>query len=479
MKNNVIMLMLLGCLVSPIVVSETAAANPCNNTPPILKHGDIEAEASLLDDRLRHPLKVIDENGVERYETCGGVGTLELNKSYSDKLWKEKGIAPGFSVNVPDNSTHFIHDIKISILGGEAIAEPILTIQLGGANSSLRIENVELSGVVQGLSIAGSGKAVLSNVVINGRNTGECLIIKSPGAEISGLTVKSCSIGVLVGAPNVRIASSEIAGNLLGIIAQNVAGTKLEDTLIYDNDDGEPTSEVMGEDALQISFSPGPMFYNVIKDTVDIVEHGIDPIVFAEKAVVMLPVRIEEKKPSLIQLFTSRAGKCTSKTLPTGQACDFVRNDKNEPLKINVLASEIEGKSLELAVPPAYRMEQLVMLYTDPIDGTSNFSRPFIVGQGGVVAFVSSPFDMTTSGGSNMEGIDVANVDVQGVDVGAGGGSTGVAGATAASGGCGKAELVPGGSARTVDVAMALWWILFSAAIVTTARTVKARSKNR
>ena len=113
------------------------------------------------------------------------------------------------------------------------------------------------------------------------------------------------------------------------------------------------------------------------------------------------------------------------------------------------------------------------MLYTDPVDGTSNFSRPFIVGQGGVVAFVSSPFDMTTTAG-NMDGLDAtgANVEVQNVDIGGVGGGGGTSGA---SGGCGKAQLVPGDTARTVDVAMALWWILFSAAVVTAARMAAVR----
>mgnify|MGYP000930785409 FL=1 len=296
--------------------------------------------------------------------------------------------------------------------------------------------------------------------------TGPCVTVNVPAASLDRVTATSCSTAILVNAPNVKITNSEITGNGVGVkVANGIEGAKVLRSKVYGNTEGIVTLEE----------ASAPIFFDGdTKDTKDIfpVDADISKVIdYADRPVYLnIPLNgsASSEEDANIEFLLSNTKDI--------EGIELVNKDKVDIVKP---AKELANKAERYKIPAEYLNKPLVAIYTDPIHGTTGFSQRFTTSAGDVVAFVSSPFDMTTSGGSNMEGIDVANVDVQGVDVGAGGGSTGVAGATAASGGCGKAELVPGGSARTVDVAMALWWILFSAAIVTTTRTVKARSKNR
>lgn len=135
-----------------------------------------------------------------------------------------------------DDKDVYLTGLTIKANSSLSNTTPLLTItnNMGG---TVYVKNINLSSVLSGLSLTGSGKIVVENSVIVGSSasTGTCLSINSPDATITGTDISNCATGIKIGAQGVNITGIPrvVNGVTAGIYAKcsSAVGTKGIDIL--------------------------------------------------------------------------------------------------------------------------------------------------------------------------------------------------------------------------------------------------------
>jgi len=404
-------------------------------TVPPIKISDLMGPGAKIDkinealkNYVSHEPPFLSSNN--RYEIC-----FEMNEPLN--INEETLPQIQFKSDEHDTSPVLIKGLKVKLSEG---------VDPGQAKSLL--------AVIKG----GSAPVKLTQSSFEGNATasGKCIDLRGENVELDNVMVKGCREGIHIAAPNANITNSEITGNGIGIrVADGVAGAKVLRSRVYANT----------ENIVTLEEASSPIFFDgETSDTLDIfpVEVGAEAVIdYADRPVyINIPLNggAASEEDVTVEFFLT--------TEIEGDAYELVNKDSIDIVKP---AKEIANEPARYRIPAEHLNKPLVAIFTHPVLGTTGFSQQFKTAAGDVVTFVSSPFDMPTSG---MDGASGSGEDVE---VGSGGsdvvgGTVGAAGAK----GCGG-QLAPGGAARTVDVAMSLWWIILAGALLGSARLATSR----
>ena len=313
-------------------------------------------------------------------------------------------------------------------------------------------------------TISGAGRATLANSSVSGSTKNICLETSSPSATIDGDVIKGCDTGIKVSADDVKIINSEVSSNSTNgiLISPGIQGTDIEHSKVYANANN---IKFAGTAPAQVTFfDSDPNEAGKIQSVAwaDNVAYS-----FASRPIYMdTPIDSNSSGTVKVEFFL------TDETIGGAiEPIDCADGGKN---LIELQASQLFIATGHCQIDAKYLETPIIAMYTDPVYGTTGFTRRFKSAAGGVVIFVDSPFDMPTSGMDgpatiNAEQGSDAEIDSTATVAGAGAGSTGT------SKGCG-AILVPVEEGDTALLAIAMSWIIPATAPLCFARlTIRRR----
>jgi hypothetical protein len=400
----------------------------------------------------------------------------------------------------------YVKDLKIENDGGDPVGIPLLLATNMGTGKII-LQDILLEGAKKGIILASdpvkNGGIELKDSVIEGDGLKEdaCVAIGAEGAVLDNVQTSMCGNGALVSSNQVKIKNSKIWDNKIGVeIGTGIVGTDIESSLIYSNDDEVTTGpdDRQRYDGVKIvdGAAHQALFYAIINNEPEVIPDNSDSAINygVSPAYILLNFSIGQVDPSRIEILTSHPELCGLPPLTDTrfQPCGPVMAD-GSPIKMNISPAELEGGPKQVVVPPEYRTKDLVVMYSDPGEGTAGISRRFTWSDvaGGVVAFVSNPYDIPTSGGASET--ELASGGDEEIEQGGGnelegGGISGEGGGSsilsASSGGCGGGGAsLANNSFRHVVFSFNVWWILLALALFGALRfahvKVSERRKNR
>ena len=411
----------------------------------------------LIRDSLKHYSTIKDKDGITE-KFLHKSGEKEVYCLIFDISESINGLDAALTLNTVDDRDVVIKHLNIKSLdSGKSLLE--ISHNMAG---TVQVLDSTLQNVRSGIMLTGTGSILVQDASIIGRAQLEaCIKVDAPNALFDKIKAQHCATGILVGAPNVKITNSEITDNGTGVrIASGILGTELLTNKIFDNvegivfADGQP-NELVFFDGDEQSFAPAEAGED------GAIDYGDQPVYIN----VVLNGASSSEKPVKVEFFLSKEGQAKEPISCVSQT------NKGLPGPIVVPAIDLAKTPITCTLPAEHRLKKVVSMLTDPRYGTTGVSQEFSCKNCEVVTFVSSPFDMPTSG------MDGAGTSGEEVEVGSGGGEV-VGGAMSAGGpkGCGG-QLAPGGAARTVDVAMSLWWIILAGAVMGGMRLASPRGR--
>lgn len=286
----------------------------------------------------------------------------------------------------------------------------------------LLLQDLQLQDVRAGVRIAGKGVSRIVSSAIDGAGaTGAGIEVHSPDAEISAVDVSGFATGIMVkGDRTVIHGGSRVFTNQTGIfVAASIKGTRIEQSLIYDNDDRDSETP-RREDGIRIEGGASliPEFYTLVDGQMQKVEEVGESYEFrGGKIGIKPPLSIGEMRPSTLDFYACSSMGCSS----LGQACEVVvAGDPPAPLRVTFDPATYGQAPIEIRIPPLYWGKPIVAIYTDPEYGTMGFTKYFKAPSGGVVVFVSTPYDIpasnpgVTSSSAEEEEVEAASEEVGG-----------------------------------------------------------------
>gem|GEM_PF-2384046 len=398
--------------------------------------------------------------------------------------------------NKDDNNVYII-GLKLKSKIGDTLFE---VVHKGGPGKII-LKNVELTDVRDGLFldaeetfrmgtlIPKDAIQVINSEIVGANKDGNCLTVKCQGAILDNVTARNCAEGVRVEARNVGIVNSHIFDNKIGIFATTGSGgTDIEKSQIYANDDGNDEPDPRFDGILfdpQVYVLRDLSFWDVIDG--DRIERGDqeDVIVYEDRPVYIVLPEMQDQN-SKAELLMAEQGDCNVDLPPYGQPCKTVIDWPKE------LSAEIlnEKRYVEHTLDKDGLNKNLVATFYSRDKGITAISQKFSIvtdAEGGIVVFVQTPFDIPTPGSDVAEGSTAGGPEEEEEDLelGMGGDEIYVESADQLGGGLGigppaaKCSLMSGESFRTVCVGFDLWWLIFTAALIGTVRTVLVRITDR
>ncbi len=371
--------------------------------------------------------------------------------------------------------------VGLNLMRNNTLEKPLVIVRNTGTKN-VEVRNLTLALVKNGMVIDGTGPVAITASTVEGDITksGTCVDVKAPNAIISGVTVSSCNIGVLVWANGVQIKDkSVIKQNKVGVeFEEGIKGSVVTEALVYLNDDGDDSNLQWGDgirllnDDDPYAFELAehkplrPVYYDV--EGVDAVPVDDDPTITTpyvfkgRNANILVDDLKEYFKTSTntveVRFFNSQDGECGEESF--GQSCAYTA--LGAPLAVTISAANFdEGKPVTVAIPDEFADKALAVLYSDSEMGTLGFSRPFKVSPGGVVAFVATPYDIPTTSGESADdaGSDEGNTagDSMGGNTMSEGGGDGL---IEAAGPGAKCTLNPRARLGAASVVVDLLWLL-------------------
>ncbi len=483
--------------------------------PPALQSCD---KAILLNEMGNKFTQVVDiQNALTNYKTNSVSGHYEVCFKGALSL-KDVQLGPNFngtfSVNIASTESKDIHVVGLNLardnsLNDKAKGEFIKIVHNG--TGTLYLEGIQLSNVLDGIVIDGTGKVVIGTysgtppikTVITGdaQKSGSCITVKSPSATLDGVTAKNCAEGVNIQADKVSIINeSEISNNKIGVhVHDSFEGTDIQDSRIYANGDVNLQSRTNGV-KIDAGIPQAPAFWDTkggkpaeVPDSEDVYDFEDRP------AYLQVQIPDNETRPATIELFISEnKSNCTNYSFK--QACDVIKvqnGGQTKYLRTQIDPATLRQGPIKINIPDeAFNdTKSFVAMYSDPELGTAGISRQFIK-KFGWIAIVATPYDIpTTSGVSDSSGAgSVVDDDSSGTDntdsgAAAMSGADSVAVAanpenvTAMAGGAGapaaKACTLIVDQSRINTANLDLWWLIFSLALLATLRPAAVRVRRK
>lgn len=488
MKKLIIILTVTGLLALPSIGLAQTCASPI--TIP-----DFISDAAKVT-TIRNALAAYTSYPVGgHYELCFTMSELDLSQAEL--------------VSTLAMTTSGSESLDVYIVGLNIRSDPLdpLTSTLLEINNSgtagIILKDLALHDMPNVLQLKGNPGIRLVDSAITGdeAKSGSCVDIQAKGVQIEGIdsemTITSCGKAVSVSGSNARIKNCKIWDNKIGVnIATGVIGTDIEGSRIYSNDDEVMTGpdDRQRYDGVRITDGAAhkPRFYALINNEPEeipdnsetAINYGTNP------AYILLNFSIGQVDPSRVEIMTSHTETCglPLSVFTRSQPCGAVMAD-GSAMKMDISPSDLEDGSKEIVVPPEYRDKDLVVMYSDPGEGTAGISREFkwSVGGGGVVAFVSNPYDIPTTGGASETELTSGGEEeieqgpgseLEGGGISGEGGGGGII--AAASGGCGGGGAsLANNSFRHVVFSFNVWWILMALALFGAFRFAHVKVRQR
>lgn len=379
--------------------------------------------------------------------------------------------------------------------------EFLVTENAGGHNLVLR--SLEFKNVKKGIRLSGAENTHLLNSVIEGDDSkvvnNDCIKIDAENALLDNVQASKCATGILVKADNVKIKNSKIWDNKIGIkistkieegIERVVAGTDIESTKVYSNNDGDP-STMKRTDGIRIEdgISHEPIFLKTIEEEPIPVDEG-ESILSYNNETPYIYVNLPPGKTGRIDFYYSADGDCelSPGEYALNQACSLVMYEGSHMQK-NLDGSELDEGPVYMEIPPAQLGKTLSAIYIDPDLGTSGITRQFSIMESsdrGIVAFVSNPYDIPTTGGATEAELEAGaeseiQEDTGGDQITVGGGAIEGGGAIVSrSAGCGGGGgSLTNNSFRNIVVTFNAWWVLLALSLAGAMRLATKKARTR
>jgi len=480
MKKLIIILALTGLLALPSVSLAQTCSSPINI--------DILAPAAKFNAIRNALINYTSYPEGDNYEICFTMSELVVSSSTFTDLT--------LLTNIGETKDVYVVGLKLRNDAALPVTAPLLVVENRGAEASkpsIILKDISLVDVKNGIGLIGRDNIKLMDSVIAGDDSksGVCVDIEASNALVEGagddIEITSCGKGINIHGVNpdgepasANIKNSRIWDNKIGVeIGTGVVGSDIEGSLIYSNNDEVITGpdDRQRYDGVKIADGAAhkPLFYAVINNEPDVIpDTSDDPINYGERpAYVLLNFSIGQVDPSRVEILTSHPELCGLPPLTDTrhQPCGAVMAD-GSPIKLNISPSDLEDGPMEVVVPPEYRDKDLVVMYSDPGEGTAGISREFkwTATAGGVVAFVSNPYDIPTTGGASETELTSGGegeIEEGGGNELEGGGISGEGGGgsilSASSGGCGGGGAsLANNSFRHVVFSFNVWWILLA-----------------
>jgi len=399
----------------------------------------------------------------------------------------------GFSMSVDPVVSQDIYVVGLNLVKDDSVVSDnaFLDITHNGTGT-VYLEDTQLSNVKNGLKLAGSGAIQLASyldgpvtVAGNAGKEGACIDVQVNSAVLEGVQASGCGDGVKVDADEVSITNgSVIKGHKIGVhVLSGRMDTLIEQSLVYWNDDGDP-SNLLREDGVKFEdvVMHEAVFYDIEgEDPVPVLDDD-EVYDYGDRTAYVL-MDIPDGKEGQIEFFLSEDAACElgGDEHAYGQPCKLVTGMTNP---ITLKSSVMAYGPVRVTLPSESHDKAVVVVYNDPDRGTAGISRQFAT-DGGVVAFVSSPYDIPTTSG--LAGDDAAPSTPEEEDDGGGSGMGGdgvgteggggvIEAAGGVAGGCGGGGAsLAGDSFRTVALLMDLWWNLLLVGVILGVRKAYAR----
>jgi len=434
------------------------------------------------------------EDALSDYQQ-GGVYGICFDMHDEALLLGAADISSSFLLEIPEGESHdvYIEGLMLDNYTANPVSHEFIKVVNNGSGT-VTIDNISLSDIKNGLLLEGGGKTEVKSSTIAGdtSKSGNCIEIASAGAVLNGVQASGCGDGVKVDADDVSITNgSVIKGHKIGVhIMSGAEKTDVSGSLIYYNDDGDD-GNLRRFDGIRIEDDAlhEIVFYDIVDDEPVPLLEG-ENIIEYEAGPAYLLMDIPDGKTGVVEFFISEEdeeGGCDA-VYSFKQACTNLDGMTNP---VSIKSSVMAYGPVRVTIPPEHLDKTVVAVYTDPDRGTAGISRQFSLSEnsGGVVAFVSSPYDIPTTSG--LAGDDAApsmpeeeddggGSGIGGDGIGTEGGDGVIEAAGGVAGGCGGGGAsLAGDSFRTVALLMDLWWNLLLVGVILGVRKAFVRVRDK
>jgi hypothetical protein len=385
MMKSVLHIVSILFLVGIVCLPSRAQAVTCNTIIPDIYGPPIKRVAKIqeaLDNYKNYPA-----GAHQAYSLCFDMSTFHVTAGM---------LSQPFQLETDGDETWDVNILGLKLQSDAVDPVPTELLHVNNRGSGrVVMQDIEFKNVTAGIRVSGPGQThiLLSKILGDDLLSDACISIESEGAFVEGVEVKGCDVGIDVKAPEAKIKDSKVWANGIGIqIAESILGTDIEKTQIWGNSDDN------------IHTPPNTDGIRIVGGAV----HGLEFNQTGPDIIMSVVLPDGYELGGRIELYYAAGEPCGLTGFSNYQAPCYL--DWGEvPNPIELTTDTLSQRPIEFHFQPQHYSMQLVAIYTHPVLGTSEISKAFNISYGGVVAFVTHPYDIPTTGSEMDENVDDDN----------------------------------------------------------------------